>query len=517
MVNAFLQTNVERFIKLFSVSNMEDLYNVFCDIMQQVFIFDCVTFFKYNSDADKYEALWQKGSCFDTVVCPVVSEYASLEMLKWVSKSGKVNIIPVEQGKDYGVINVPDTIVLFPIMQNDSSFGVFSFSLSEVFESFLHDQMDFFSLLYSQMSIAIDNLMMLNELTSYKDFMKDVIENMINGIIVMDTDMKITYMNRNAQFLLSLQGGVGQTAFEIMDAELFNSVSKVLDSMKSGENIIDYQFDQKISEHQSVPLGISASILYSRDLKPSGYIVIFRDLSLTKEVLKLKELDAMKNDFISKVSHELRTPLTSISSYTEALLDGLADTKEESDSYLNIIEQECQRLISMVNDILDLSKMESGKMDFKISSINISDVIFSSVNTMRHTADAKNIKLNFEIEDEGLVVMADMDKVIQVMLNLISNALKFTPEEGSVSIKISDESHKVKVMVVDTGMGMDDHEVEHLFDKFYQVENVKHHQKGTGLGTSICKEIIESLGGKIWVTSKKGIGTTVNFTLPKGE
>jgi len=240
---------------------------------------------------------------------------------------------------------------------------------------------------------------------------------------------------------------------------------------------------------------------------------------------KLKELDQLKDSFLSTVSHELRTPLTSIKSFSEILLTYEED-RETQKEFLNIIKEESDRLTRLINDFLDLSKIESGRMQWEMAEISVADVIKTAVNATQALVVKGNLEVKTEISPKLPDVMCDKDRLVQVITNLLSNAIKFTPEKGKIKVKArileKDESKEKANMVVvgvtDSGIGIDPKDHKGVFEKFKQVGNtLTDKPKGTGLGLPICKEIVEHFGGKLWVESALGKGSTFFFSLPMAQ
>ncbi|MBL0732430.1 MAG: HAMP domain-containing histidine kinase [Desulfosarcina sp.] len=233
---------------------------------------------------------------------------------------------------------------------------------------------------------------------------------------------------------------------------------------------------------------------------------------------RLQELDNMKTDFISYVSHELRTPLTAIKTAASMLRDGsYAGKKGKQDELLAIVNEECARLIKSVNRILDLSRMEADMMDYRFSKCSIMPVIQKSILTVAPIAELNRINLELKPSPDLPFVIIDEDMIAQVMDNLIGNALKFTSEQDSVIVNLNIsqvEKGFVEVSVSDTGIGIDNKHLNLIFEKFKRIDEKIETARGSGLGLSITKYIISAHGGKIWVQSEPGRGSTFFFTLP---
>jgi putative ABC transport system substrate-binding protein len=240
-----------------------------------------------------------------------------------------------------------------------------------------------------------------------------------------------------------------------------------------------------------------------------------RELAFANE--RLKELDRMKSDFVSHVSHELRTPLTAIKGAVDLILREVAGPLTEKQiHYLSRVRANTQHLAGLINDLLDLSKIESGRMEVKSSRVSLGGLVHDVVEALRPVAAEKVIALEATAREPSILVLADRDKINQVLTNLIGNAIKFTPAQGKVTVSASRNGHEsVQVSVSDTGPGVPREEKEKIFAKFYRIAEVNgENPKGTGLGLAIAKALVELHGGKIWVESEPSRGSMFSFTLP---
>jgi signal transduction histidine kinase len=240
-----------------------------------------------------------------------------------------------------------------------------------------------------------------------------------------------------------------------------------------------------------------------------------RQLQLANE--QLQEVDRLKSDFVSNVSHELRTPLTAIKGAVDLVLREVAGPLTEKQThYLARVRSNTQHLTGLINDLLDLSKIESGKIEVKSSRVSLGGLVHEVVASLRPVAAEKVIGLKATISEPSTLVWADRDKVNQVLMNLIGNAIKFTPAQGRITVSASRSGKEsVQVSVSDTGPGIAPNEKDKIFDKFYQIAQVGDVKpKGTGLGLAICKALVELHGGKIWVEPEPNGGSTFYFTLP---
>ncbi|MCK4994811.1 MAG: GHKL domain-containing protein [Candidatus Omnitrophica bacterium] len=240
-----------------------------------------------------------------------------------------------------------------------------------------------------------------------------------------------------------------------------------------------------------------------------------RTKELAEANKQLIKLDQMKSDFVSAVSHELRTPLTSIKGYAAILSAGrLGDVTEIQAEKLNKINSHSDELIQLVNDLLDIARIESGKIGMSIKHASINEIIKSIADLFFPQADEKNIHLQLEIPEQEVVVWMDPSQIARVFINLIGNAMKFTPEHGTISIRVTQAEKFINIEITDSGIGISEADIPRLFDEFYRVDNaINAEKKGTGLGLPLVKKIVEAHKGQIWVTSEVGRGTTFHFTL----
>ena len=235
--------------------------------------------------------------------------------------------------------------------------------------------------------------------------------------------------------------------------------------------------------------------------------------SLLEEV---KEISKKKSEFVSAVSHELRTPLTSIKGYASILISGkLGDIPAPAKERLVKINTHSDNLVKLINDLLDISRIESGRFELALGKCDITAIIENVGDMLVPQFKAKNIRWEAILDDRCQEVFADRGQLERVFINLIGNAVKFTPEAGTISVRTRMADGGVEVSVADTGIGISEDDISRLFDEFYRVENkINQNVKGTGLGLALVKKIIEAHGGRIWVESKLGEGTSFHFTLP---
>ncbi|HEV8257252.1 MAG TPA: sensor histidine kinase [Casimicrobiaceae bacterium] len=273
-----------------------------------------------------------------------------------------------------------------------------------------------------------------------------------------------------------------------------------------------------IAEVREILDEASQVVVYSHRLEQKSRELEAATTELREANERLKELDRLKDDFVSTVTHELRTPLTSIRAFTEILLDEPDVEPAQRKKFLGIITKEAERLTRLINQVLDLAKIESGKADWVESGVDMKEVISDTLAAMGQLFKEKNIKVEARLPEKVSAVTADLDRMIQVMLNLLSNAVKFCDStNGWVEITLAERDGSLRIDVRDNGRGIRPEDHEAIFSKFHQVgDTLTDKPHGSGLGLHISRKIVEHFGGKMWVESNLGSGARFSFTLPTG-
>jgi signal transduction histidine kinase len=243
---------------------------------------------------------------------------------------------------------------------------------------------------------------------------------------------------------------------------------------------------------------------------------LFHDLEIKSRELEVASQH--KSEFLASVSHELRTPLNAIIGFSDVLLQGMfGEMTEKQTEYLQDILASGQHLLSLINDILDLSKIEAGRMDLDVAAFDLPSAIDDALLLMRERAGRRGITLERDVDERLGEIHADQRKVKQVLLNLLSNAVKFTPEGGRIDVRAVPANGAAEVSVTDTGIGIAPEDQDAVFEEFRQVGKADKKAEGTGLGLALCRKFVELHGGRIWVKSQLGAGSMFTFTLPLSQ
>lgn len=240
-------------------------------------------------------------------------------------------------------------------------------------------------------------------------------------------------------------------------------------------------------------------------------------LAILKDLTEIHKIEKAMNQFVANVSHELKTPLTSIKGFVETLLEGALEDPVVCRKFLQVINEETNRLARLILDLLDISSFPTRQNELKLKPVSVEKIIGNAVKILKPVAVQKNIKVDAVIDEKLPLVHVDEDRIMQVIVNLIDNAVKYTGimKKGTVKIEAKEENKHVKVNVIDSGIGIPPQDIDKIFERFYRVKNGPSAELGgTGLGLSITKQIVEAHGGNIFVQSKPGKGSTFSFTLP---
>lgn len=372
----------------------------------------------------------------------------------------------------------------------------------------------------SQLGAALENAELYQEVNKSKVYIENLVESAADLIMTTDLDDRILTWNRGAEVLFgySKDEAIGQHLSILLPPERFHELEEMRAKVQISGALRDLEVRSKRKDGSMIYLSLSVSPIRDWEGKIVAFLRVARDISEKKRVeRRLKELDKMKSDFVSNVSHELRTPLTSIKGSVDNMLDGLTGALNEKQvRYLARIKSNTDRLSRLINDLLDLSRIESGRVEVRPTTLLLTSLAEEVAEQLKPLATEKLIRIELPSSDRQVSVWADRDKVTQVLMNLIGNAVKFAPQAGRVTVALEENgSDYVRISVADTGPGISPEERNKLFSKFYQIAAIdKQKPTGSGLGLAISKALVEMQGGKIWVESEIGVGTTFYFTLP---
>ncbi len=340
----------------------------------------------------------------------------------------------------------------------------------------------------------------INALTSERAKLSAVLNQMTDGVMIVDTNGRVQLLNPAAERL-----------FEISESVALNrSIVEVI----RYHQLVNLWRNTKSGERQSITIEIGPQHLFLqvvatplKTILPGNTMILFQDLT------QLRRLETVRRDFISNVSHELRTPLASLKALAETLQEGALEDPPAARRFIIRMETEIDNLTQLVNELLELSRIESGKVPLSFHRIRPYDLLRPSTERMALQAERAGLELVFDCPIDLPMVFADPDRITQVLINLIHNAVKFTPPNGKITVSAYQDGDHIVFFVRDTGVGIAQNDIARIFERFYKADRARA-GGGTGLGLSIARHMIESHGGNIWAESEEQVGSTFYFTLP---
>ncbi len=368
------------------------------------------------------------------------------------------------------------------------------------------DELGELAMVLNDMSVRIEG--QLARISTERNRLDTILRGMGEGLMVTDAKGTITLVNPAFRDLLAIGEEVeGRPLIDITRHPALHSAFKTIIASKCeqiDEITIDAKGEKSILTHW-VPL-LDGDRL-------QGVVAVFHDIS------NIKRLEKIRRDFVANVSHELRTPVSVIKGYAETLLSGaLAGDPERAIRFVEIIHSHSERLTNLIGDLLTLSELESGDVSLELSRLNIEGPVRHAMMLLEQKAADKGITIDSSEIKEVPPVLGDRGRVEQVLINLLDNAIKYTPENGAITVKAADEGKMLKISVTDTGLGIPPKDLPRIFERFYRVDEARsREQGGTGLGLSIVKHIVQAHGGTLSVASTVGKGSTFSFTLKKAE
>jgi two-component system phosphate regulon sensor histidine kinase PhoR len=346
----------------------------------------------------------------------------------------------------------------------------------------------------------------MQEIKENEEKLSGVLNNMVSGVILIGESRRILLVNSAVEDLLGytektligklhIEAGLNYGLSQLID-RCFITGEKIRDEVHMyfpRERIVDCNLAPYTTEHGEV----------------KGVVTVLHDITA------IRRLEKMRSEFVANVSHELRTPITSIKGFAETLLDGAMDDKNVLQNFLEIIYNESERLHRLINDILDLSKIEQKRVPLKIERVNLASLVREIYQNINEKINRKQI--DFQLPHcENLFVEGDHDRLHQIIVNLVDNALSYTPEKGTVAVDIIEHPEEMELIVSDTGLGIPVRDRERIFERFYRVDKGRARDSGgTGLGLAIVKHLVESHHGRITVESQEGKGSSFKIFLPK--
>lgn len=468
-----------------------------------------MVFLTYRDDIAEFVP--HELSAAQPALAETISKSLDYNLIQWVLAEEKPTVVPLADEKMLTI--VPISIRKMPV-------GLLCVDTSAVTEAMTQAVFEQLGTIATSVAAALLNIRMISRLNAQnvvlsntKNYLSNILDSINNGIITLDMQMRLSQINKNAATMLDI---VPPDTLNVDMAtvlpETFVAVARemVEETLLNGF-AMERMFVHRTTLGLELPLAISTSLLRSERGELEGVIIILRDMTASKELERLRRLDQMKSEFVANVSHELRTPLTSIKAYTEALLDMATDDTQRE--FLGVVESESDRLLSLIEDLLNVARIESGRLHLTMTTFEprllVEEILgVSKVQSTKHQI-VKDIPENLP------PIYADKDKLKEVLINLVNNAIKYSPNGGMVKIRMSEVEGNLRIDVSDEGIGIAKEHLDKVFDQFYRVDSsLTYKVSGTGLGLTIVKSIVEAHGGTVRVESEVGKGSTFTVLLP---
>jgi len=360
---------------------------------------------------------------------------------------------------------------------------------------------------------VIANAQMYREVVEKKEELEHVIESVYAGIIMVNNNGRIMQMNPSAKHIFGMEPNarvVGNYRDVIKHEAVQDLITKALNENAEIEEEVSLPDPNSVEENEERIFQSQTALVRGEDQENMGIVAIFTDIT------EIRGIERMKTAFVSTVSHELRTPLTSIKGFISTLLqdtEGFYDAETVHEFY-TIIDQECDRLTRLISDLLNVSRIEAGRaLDLNPVNVDVAEIVEKVVAAQKSYTNKHQFKV--DLDSHMPEIVADRDKVDQILTNLTNNAVKYSPEGGTITVEGRSLDGKIKISISDQGIGIPAEHLAKVFDRFHRVDNRDTRKAGgTGIGLYLVKHLVEAHGGEIWVESEVGKGSTFVFELP---
>ncbi|MCU0641753.1 MAG: ATP-binding protein [Candidatus Margulisbacteria bacterium] len=377
-------------------------------------------------------------------------------------------------------------------------------------EMYSPDDLELLLTMASEAAIAIENAKLYRDVTETRDYLDSLVRGSSDAIITLDLNGEILSWNEGARAIFGYEPEelIGQRPPFLQPEELSGMIARVL----RGEELKAVEIKRRVKGGRETPLLLTMSPIRDRTVGIIGVSTIIKDIA------ELRKADVMKQQFLSVISHELRTPLTPIKGYISLFLMGtFGQLDEKQKEALKVVFHQSEHLQDLIDSMIDISRIEAGnQLQLEKEPVFIDQLVEESVRAVAYSFQEKGVKLAIEKPEKRYCLLADRKKLLRVMANLLGNALKFTPRDGSVTIALTSTEEAVQVTVRDTGIGIDPLYLDKVFERFFQIDSSYTRESGgIGMGLTIASEIVQAHHGRVWIESDGlGSGSRANFTLP---
>lgn len=503
--------------KVLFLRDIDKIIKNFLDLVYEITNYKACILHFYEKEKDSYFIKEVRG----VAKKEAKSRFAFDQSLtNWIMKEGRWTALPFfEQGlskkEDNGMVS------MLPLVHQGDNIGFLSIITDKETDVYSQENIRRLNFISSQVTTALVNEKLYKGLTETKSYLYNILESINHGIFTINMEGIITHVNRNATAMFGLSDPdiIGKSYKDIFSIDMVRNIDRIKEQIMKDGFVMNYQLDYILNEEIMIPVGINASFLTGQDGTLGDIIFVCSHTAATKELERLRELDKMKDEFVSCVSHDFRSPLAAMKASVEALLNHVSlDNKDMVREFLKIIDSEIDRLTDLLSDLLDLSRIESGKSKLDLNPADPISIIKRAIRNFENQETKCEIEFNILTDIPKL--LCDEDKMMQVFLNLIDNALKYSPDGGKTEVNIKSDNKWTIIDIKDQGIGIDPRDIPYLFEKFYRANfSDTRGIGGTGLGLSIVKQIVEKHRGTIEVESvpNKGTKFTLKFPSKKEE
>lgn len=410
-----------------------------------------------------------------------------------------------------------ESVISLPLIVGAEAIGMLGVA-SVVPERFNSTHLELLATVANQAAVAINNSRLYKQTLLEKQQLETILNNMSDGLLVLDENWRVVTMNPTLERMLGLEAKevLGRCPSEASSDPRLASLATLC-----GGRGPDSPFDRSGVEANVVEWDVTLNTSGRRAVRASAAVDTdaagryLGEVMVVHDVTRERELEQMKSDFLANTSHELRTPLHSIKGFIKLLLEGKVPDPDSQREFLTIIKEQSDLLGILVDDLLDVSRIDAGHLELNRDQLSMGSVIDKTVRKLANLANDKGIEFEISVSPSLSIMQGDEGRLTQALTNLLGNAIKFSYEKGRIIVRAKTVDSEVLVQVVDHGLGIPPESIPRLFERFYQVDGSTTRQNpGTGLGLYITRQIIESHGGRIWVESKVGEGSTFSFNLP---
>jgi signal transduction histidine kinase/DNA-binding response OmpR family regulator len=416
-------------------------------------------------------------------------------LVSQVMRTGKPLLLDEETPKKIKTSYLVYNIVYMPLVVHDRIIGVLEVDNRKSRKPFSAYKVALVNAMADYAAIAIDNANLFSHSESERNKLESILTGIGEGVLVADNDRRLILIN--------------QKAIDDFRIKEKNLVGKRIRDVIEHQELLDFLRETPLTSSSRAELTLDDGRVLNILLTPLpniGLVITMQDIT------HLKELDRIKSDFVNTVSHDLRSPLTAILGYVE-LIDRVGPVNDQQKEFIRRVQFSVHNITTLINDLLDLGRIEAG-FDSRNEVVPVSEIMHYALDSLRNRATEKSQKLIHDIPDDLPQILGNPVRLRQVISNLILNAIKYTPEGGTVTVKAHAEGGQIILQVIDNGIGIPPADQPYIFDKFYRASNLPTNTPGTGLGLAIVKSIIENHLGRVWVDSTLGQGTTFTIVLP---